>query len=441
MQHHALADHRPQVRVPGRVREQLPCAAEELGGLVLPPTLNGEIAEHHVAHGTVGRGLDGRNERQRLGQVRRAGERVDTADQPLRALVAVGADAARDDQRLGGIRPGADGGAAPAVPVEAVCQVRVGGGGGGHQVGERGPLVVDQFGGAGVEVAPAGGADVVGDGGAGHRIREDEGDRAALFAPAQHSGGVCGVERRGRVRQPGQCRRLGQGAFRAEDGRRLHEGPGLGGAAVQRAAHGTRSFLRGREPGLPVLPLVAGDLVEQLQNRTGGAVGVLEQPPRGPRRQVHPDAGEGELGDVLRPERSHVHGDGTVMVEHLPGAVRDRVRQRVHDHQQDEQLPAVRPADGRRQGLQGLGIGPVGVVDDEDGGIVHQGQQLVRHLHRITSGGGGLQQLLDGAPRAPRLPRDTRGRAHLPVVEQLGESLHQSGLADTRRTLDEGEHG
>lgn len=90
VQHHALADHRPQVRVPGRVREQLPCAAEELGGLVLPPTLNGEIAEHHVAHGTVGRGLDGRNERQRLGQVRRAGERVDTADQPLRALVAVG---------------------------------------------------------------------------------------------------------------------------------------------------------------------------------------------------------------------------------------------------------------------------------------------------------------------------------------------------------------
>ncbi len=232
---------------------------------------------------------------------------------------------------------------------------------------------------------------------------------------------------------------------------RVHSGPRTAAASTRaRVSAGQRSSVRRTAPArscgagnraCQCCHWSRGISSSNCRTGRGGAVGVLEQPPRGPRRQVHPDAGEGELGDVLRPERSHVHGDGTVMVEHLPGAVRDRVRQRVHDHQQDEQLPAVRPADGRRQGLQGLGIGPVGVVDDEDGRIVHQGQQLVRHLHRITSGGGGLQQLLDGAPRAPRLPRDTRGRAHLPVVEQLGESLHQSGLADTRRTLDEGEHG
>ena len=234
------------------------------------------------------------------------------------------------------------------------------------------------------------------------------------------------------VLDPARAQHVQQGRLGAgrDDGEQLQQRPGRLGQRRQPGQHGLAHrrgdpFVLGREQ--------LGD-VERVAARRG----VHPQPPAGITRQPR---------HRLRRQRTQLdaHGHGGVQAAEHPlqrhgggGLVLP-----VGQHQQDGQ--AVHPPGQERQGVQRGLVGPVDVLDDDDGlavqlveqggvdrGDVAAGQRVGQ---RGTAAAGDVVHRTQRSGRGQVVTRPDQGGNG--PVQPVEEGAHQAGLAQTRAAADE----
>jgi hypothetical protein len=199
---------------------------------------------------------------------------------------------------------------------------------------------------------------------------------------------------------------------------------------------------RCRETCLPAVPFVAGDLVEELQDRAGVTESVFLQATCRPRGQIDADAMQRELRDIRWRQSADVEGVHTVAVrEEVCGRRSDVVGKHVGHDPDHEQGTSVRSPQRRRQRLQRLDIRVVRVVDDDHRHVVDPVEERACRLHRVAGRDGLTEQLFEHGPGMVGLPACPGGVVDDEVVVASDEIRDEGGFSDAGCPLDEDQRG
>ena len=187
----------------------------------------------------------------------------------------------------------------------------------------------------------------------------------AVDAEADQPGRGHLVEGRQHVGGPGEQGGVAYLRARPEHGHRPGEPAALDGAARQSLAHAGRHLSRCREVGVEGGPQGPWELGQELHHVPGQPSGVPGESLR--HERVEGDAvGRRQLGHRSGPQGRQEH-----LRRDAPAQQLERLRRRVADPggrgQDDEQRRVVVVPDRRRQRLERGGVGPVRVVDDDQG--------------------------------------------------------------------------